>query len=249
MDKGVLVGCDVKQEWLLSWWWGHFYKHNREYRVAFADFGMSEQARGWCKERGELIAIAEVAVAKPVDKIANWEKLWRDEGRSGEIWMQRTRCFQKPAAMVQSPFHRTLWIDLDCEIRGDLEPIFSIPLSSAKMGAASWESNALFSPTNEIIHKYPYYNSGVVLFEKDSSILHRWAEAILEGGALACTDDELLSFLAVRFQIPVTHLPILYNWEVLRFGFNPDALIFHWMNENGKEAILRKIYLDRLVDV
>jgi hypothetical protein len=43
--------------------------------------------------------------------------------------------------------------------------------------------------------------------------------------------------LIAHFQIPITLLPHACNWEILRFGLNPHALVYHWMGERGKEAI------------
>lgn len=95
MRQGVLVGCDQEQEWLLKWWWNNFRKHNR-YRVAFVDFGMSEEAKAWCKSKGDLI---KLDIKLPVHLV-------------------------KPLAFLQSPFRNTVWIDLDCEITGSIAPIF-----------------------------------------------------------------------------------------------------------------------------
>lgn len=55
-DRGIIVGCDQGQEWLMSWWWSHYRKHNK-YPVTFADFGLSDRARKWCSERGEVMQV------------------------------------------------------------------------------------------------------------------------------------------------------------------------------------------------
>lgn len=54
MMKGILVGCDQNQEWLLSWWWDQYSAHN-SYPVVFVDFGMSKTGVAWCNERGTCI--------------------------------------------------------------------------------------------------------------------------------------------------------------------------------------------------
>lgn len=59
MNKGVLVGADQKQEWLLLWWWKNYSEEN-ELPVCFVDFGMSEKGRKWCQKRGQLLLVEEI---------------------------------------------------------------------------------------------------------------------------------------------------------------------------------------------
>ena len=62
---GIVVGADLTQEWLLPWWWSHYSRFN-SLPVAFIDFGMSDEMKKWCQERGELIPlpVADIFVAK-----------------------------------------------------------------------------------------------------------------------------------------------------------------------------------------
>src|SRR5689334_9119639 len=68
---GVIVGCDLYQEWLLLWWWSHYSSHNA-IPVAFVDMGMSEEGALWCKERGEYIKLQEIPYQEP-PKLKSWE--------------------------------------------------------------------------------------------------------------------------------------------------------------------------------
>ncbi len=56
MTKGILIGCDQNQEWMLEWWWAHYSRHNC-YPVAFVDFGMSQEAKKWCQSKGHWISL------------------------------------------------------------------------------------------------------------------------------------------------------------------------------------------------
>jgi hypothetical protein len=49
-EKGVLIACDEKLEWLLPWWWFHYQSYH-QLPVAFVDFGMSNKAIDWCKKK------------------------------------------------------------------------------------------------------------------------------------------------------------------------------------------------------
>ena len=69
-EKGILVGCDSKQEWLLEWWYERYSAEN-QFPVTFADFGMSEKAKAWCARHGELIEVnIDTSFLKPIKKIS-----------------------------------------------------------------------------------------------------------------------------------------------------------------------------------
>ncbi len=217
---GILTGCDENQEWLLPWWYSHFRKVHPELPIAFGDLGMSDEGRKWCKERGILIPSSEI----PLHSI-------QEKSKYETLTPQRVAWFRKPLLMKQSPFLRTLWLDLDCQVLENLTPILSIPLTSNKMalrGGASvfWEKVRL--------HITPY-SSGVVLFEKNSPLLDLWAHFAHRENGLFLGDDELLSFICAH-QISVDCIPFKYNWEV-KWGSNPEAAILHWTGEAWKYAL------------
>ena len=122
--EGSLVGCNHYQEWLLPWWWQGYLTHNH-YPVAFADFGMSERAKAWCRQRGELISLNLtcdfITPKEQIDdaRIQMWSQIY-----SSNLWPSRSSWFKKPFALLQAPFKSAIWIDLDCEIHGCLAPLF-----------------------------------------------------------------------------------------------------------------------------
>ena len=100
IDNGnicVMTGCDSNLEWALTWWYICFRESNPDIKIVFANFGMSEKAINWCKERGEIIDVGG-------DFTKNW--------------------FKKPLAIYASPYKSTIWIDIDCEVRKDIRNIF-----------------------------------------------------------------------------------------------------------------------------
>lgn len=225
MTDGVLVGCDQNQEWMLPWWWSHYSKYSF-LPVAFADFGMSGKAKEWCKDRGVLLEVAgpeslsKEGVAEHL--AAEWEKAYQ-EG----VWTSRNGWLKKPLAMKNTPFDRTLWLDLDCEIIGSIMPLFQKIHSHAGIAMAKEPSEEGEEPT---------YNSGVVVFQKDSPLIQKWAEVCLHGHTQFLSDQTAINSLIHESHIEIAELPAIYNWRV-SFGVNIEAVILHWTGAWGKEII------------
>ena len=232
--EGILVGCDRKAEWLLPWWWEHYSAHNR-YPVAFADFGMSDEARCWCASRGELFSLTS---RSPKALSSSTRSLWEATFGAG-IWTFRDAWLKKPAACLLTPFAHTCWIDLDCEIRGSLAPLFQF-LSLADIALVSdpdhRAKNQQVDPS--LAPDETPYNSGVIAFRQNAPILQQWA-ALSQTGAFV-SDQEALS-RAIHLQRPrLLDLPPIYNWFYPR-GPNPQALIIHYLC--GSKVELLKKYL------
>ncbi len=233
---GILVGCDQSQEWLLPWWWRHFYLFNSHIEVAFADFGMSEMALMWCEERGSIISIPSITIAEKeaIDpQLAEiWEEGWKKNGSKGDLWSVRKIWFKKAYAMSQSPFERTVWIDLDCEIKGSLSPLLHFPLisSCALLPTGSY----LQTQTSDY---FPHYNTGVLIYEGIPPLIEAWISAIEEGSHYVRGEEELLSYLIHHLEVSISHIPEVFNWNVTLKGNNPLSLINHYMGEEGKIKI------------
>lgn len=221
---GVVVGCDRKQEWLLPWWWSHYSAHNT-HPVAFADFGMSDKALAWCKERGECIAPVFPEAAEESAIATSLKQQWEERYGRG-IWFCRSAWFKKPLAVLNSPFSIGLWLDLDCQVRGKLDPLF----------------NSLFGADIGLVREpggpeEKNYNAGVIVFRKKAEILYRWAEEATEHNAHYAGDQEALCQAIMAHSPALIELPFHYNWlRVL--GPNPDALIYHFTGGTGKLEIM-----------
>jgi len=90
-----MTGADASQEWILPWWYEHYHRHS-DLPVVFADFGMSPEMVGWCKQRGRVVEVPG----------------------EGHAW------FRKPMAWLKSPYQYTLWLDADCEVVADAAGLF-----------------------------------------------------------------------------------------------------------------------------
>ena len=236
MTHEIIVGSDQTQEWLLPWWWEHYSRHN-PYPVTFVDFGLSFELKAWCRERGELICLrmmdfaAEKAEVEP-SLVDEWET------KCGKLfWKSRGAWFKKPLACLQARFDRAIWIDLDCEVRGPLAPLFD--LVDHPSGIAMVKDFAE--------HETPYqvYNSGVIVFKKKLPLIAQWASLALDQNQVFRGDQELLSDLISKEKLEIAEIPPLYNWSRCQEE-HPNVIIHHWHGETGRSVIKYKIWAKNL---
>jgi hypothetical protein len=236
MTKGIIVGCDQNQEWLLPWWWLNYAYYNT-YPVTFVDMGdLSPKAVSWCQMRGSLVKLQstfQISKKEAIDPklVSFWEEI------NPKVWQSRPAWFKKPLAMLQSPYETTIWLDLDCQVRGKLDPLFDFtPFAMAKEVAFFQnldEKRGLKHPQEEV------YNSAVIVFEKENEILKGWVKAIDEKNSILMGDQQVLSRHLFEEKKKIKVLPNLYNWRI-DIGYNKEALIIHWLgrfHENIKRQI------------
>lgn len=222
MSQGIIVGSDANTEWLLPWWWKH-YSHHNSYPVTFVNFGLSQKMASWCQNRGSVINLKfdETRIAKKSEIKPELVKKW-EEQYGQEFWKSRPSWFKKPFAMRQSPYDLSIWLDLDCEVCKNLEPLYQALDLDSEVGMVDTQLNG-------------YYNSGVIVFRKNSALIEKWSELCLFENALYCGDDQVLN-LAPFEKKGFQELPLHFNWMALH-GINFRALIFHWHTPKGKAFI------------
>lgn len=235
--EGILVASDRHQEWLLPWWWEHYSKHNT-YPVAFVDFGMSPTALAWCQSKGMCISLS----TPPLQEVSQTHKeQWETCAGSG-IWSMRAAWFKKPYAFLQTPFPLTCWIDLDCEIRGSLSPLFTTLSLGADLALVKERE---IDRANRIYFEMIYpdesiYNSGVVAFRKEAPILSHWLDISIRENGRFMGDQDALSRAIYLTQPPIVELSPLYNWK-WALGPNPEAIIVHYL-ASAKLEILKQLH-------
>jgi hypothetical protein len=231
MKKGVMVGCDKEQEWLLIWWWKHYHKHNR-HPVAFVDFGMTQEAKRWCAHKGEVISLERSKDFMMPESLINKNLVADWEMRFGPIsWSSRKQRFLKPFAMLQTPFDQTIWSDLDCEITGSISPLFQKIHSHSGIAIGCEKKSS-----SEDVR----YNSGVIAFNRDGYLVEKWAQACLQCNDRFFSDQDVLGFLIQHEDIEISEIASKYNW-CLNAGVNIEAIIIHWNGLWGKEVLRREI--------
>ncbi|MBM3198184.1 MAG: hypothetical protein FJZ58_02875 [Chlamydiae bacterium] len=242
VHQGVIVAASHHIEWMLPWWWYHYTLHNT-LPVAFFDLGISSQAKAWCKGRGELLSPSIPSTLDPKKEdvspplAATWEQLI-----GSGVWDIRKHWFKKPFLFQTSPFAYTLWIDLDCEVRSCIEPLFSYvqpPLYLALAQEPALLQEGLRA-LKLLAQSEVLYNSGVISYHKDSPLLSLWVQEVLTCHHKHIGDQEALSHrLFLQGYIP-SEIPSTYNWD-RGLGPNPEAHIFHWHGQKGKTLIREQI--------
>ncbi len=241
-DEGVIVGTSRGQEWLLPWWWVHYQVHNT-HPVTFVDFGdLSPEALAWCHQRGPVVqlALSDSFMAKRENIAPEKARLWST--MHPNIWFVRFEWFKKPFALHRSTYQRTVWIDLDCQVRGSIAPLFALNLGEAQIAVAPEpDDSQLLNLQRSIISAgQTMYNAGVVVCQRGSKLIDLWVEKTLTENAHFCSDQQLLVHLLHSERLSFCSLARLYNWTVDR-GENPDAVILHWWGRQGKELLKQRI--------
>jgi hypothetical protein len=223
MSQGVLVGSDRNQEWLLPWWWDNYCRQNN-HPVAFADFGLSLKMKRWCSERGHLVSLPYFFALDRGEVEPETAQKW--EEKYGErFWDFRSGWFNKPFACLRSPFDKTIWIDLDCEVLGELQPLFQFCESSEEICIAKDQ----FTDS---------YNSGVFVFRKSSLLVREWAAQTITRNGEFRGDQDLLTALIRGKSCSVSELPLIYNWPV-GMGESREVIICHWIGEFAKQVLFQ----------
>jgi len=225
---GVLVASDFALEWVLPWWWERYQKHN-SHPVAFIDLGLTPELKRWCKKRGALIPLrlGDFTDEVPPENAREWE-----EKTGTEFWGTRGSWFKKPFACLKSPFERSLWIDVDCEIRGSIAPLFDF--ANGPVGLAMAREQLDFT------RPYPCYNSGVISFRRSHPLICEWADACLKLNAQFRADDDVWAYMLSQNGIAIDEIPPQYNWSRC-LESNPNAVIVHWHGSHGKKVIRSQI--------
>lgn len=203
-SEGVIVAISNEQEWMLKWWWKH-YRSNNSHPVTFFDIGMSKSASLWCEKHGDVLPLT---------------------------LPEKNPWFAKPFALLNSPYPRTVWINLDCQVRRSIAPLF--PYCIDKNGDG-------FSIVLLEFEGNYYQNSGVLSAKRHSPVTAKWAENASIIPPPYQEDDTLLisTINENRFNIPF--FPTTYNHPTLLPG-NESAAIRHYTGSTGKHALLKEIF-------
>ena len=220
LSKGIITGCDQALEWLLPWWIERVRENNPDAHISFHDYGISEGMKAYLSMENKVDSIAEV------DTNAKTKHKW----------------FLKPRSMLSSPFKKTLWLDVDAEVCGNIMDIFdkTIPDKLSMVQDMPWSKQF-----NTIM-----YNSGVVCFEGKPTILKRWAKAVDTNPQRG--DQETLHAIMDPLQQVVSIEPLDNKYNVVRLQLDPknphyvkvpDTRIKHWTGHKGKEIIRQHLNL------
>jgi len=239
--QGIIVGSDKLLEWMLPWWWYHYISHNN-FPIIFMDFGMSKEAIKWCEKRGQVIAISKDLKIKNKKQVpASLAKKWTDRIK-GDFWKARQQWFKKPLAFSLSPFTKTLWLDLDCEVKTDISEIFNFCKNNIEIAIAQDQINPkiLINQYKLISPDEKYYNSGVVVFKKGAKFISSFKKKAYTHNHLFLGDQCLLSRILYEEKTSLYQLPQEYNCSKI-LKKNQKAKIYHWTCGTGKKHIQKQL--------
>lgn len=224
---GVIVGTDETQEWMLKWWWDHYSKHN-DYPVTFFDMGMSKSARNWCEKRGNILSFSfPEGWIKPKEEVAPSDRAFWEKKYHGDLWEGRTEWFAKPFLLLKTPYQRTIWMDLDCEVRRPIAPLFEYADKGEGLSILSFQ-----------LKEMEIYNTGVIAFRHGSSIPPKWAEHTRDYNHKHFGDETVLMEMLEKEKLSITPHPLIYNWPTI-IPQDGNTVIRHHAGGYGKSMILR----------
>ena len=208
-----MTGCDEKTEWSLEWFIDNYRKYN-DTPMIFSNFGVSEKMLNFVRDSGKFQGVMDVSHKE--------EKGW----------------FLKPYSMLNTPAKMTYWIDTDCEILGDISPLFDM-LELEKLSMV--EDKPWSKRRGEV-----WFNSGVVGFKCKPSVLYNWVKTVKEKPTVG--DQETLHMMLgddLGRRVYIKELPNEYNWlRVQLVNDKEDSTnkkIMHWTGEKGNIIIREKI--------
>ena len=143
--------------------------------------------------------------------------------------------FKKPAAMMDAAklANKVCWLDTDCEVKDNLNDIWSYT-SSNRLSMAEdvpWSKR----------RSEKWHNSGVVLFKSYPNILSEWANTCKTNPQVG--DQEVLHDIVkdeMKRMIHISDLPREYNTlrlDILDKSQPKNIKIMHWTGRKGKKHI------------
>ena len=203
----VITGCDSKTEWQLNWFIEN-YGQNAHQPLIVADFGMSDQYLDYVTKHPRVNGVMNL----------------RNTADKG--W------FNKPVALFNSPATKTLWLDTDCEVKANLNPLFKMIVP----GKLSMVEDKPWTKRRGGI----WHNSGVVGVIGRPEILHSWCNAVRSKPEVG--DQEVLHSLLNPIT-RISHINDLpFEWNVMRLATDHDddkgpIKIQHHTGAKGKDKI------------
>lgn len=231
LTKGILCYSNQEYEWLIPWWLQNIRRFS-SLPIAVVDLSLSNKMKKWCKEAGLTLLRfnkpKQAHLQKPTLKQRQkWEKNY-----FGDLWKLRDIWFFKPYILLASPFQQTLYLDLDCQVIGAFDCLL--------------EEKTLFGICPEPTQS-DLYNSGVILYRHNSSILDEWALRSMNESHLYMGDENLLSDILIKNTHLFKSLDPQYNCRP-HHPLAKEASIIHWVGAGGKRDILASILEQRAFD-
>lgn len=141
--------------------------------------------------------------------------------------------FFKPFLLLQSPYRRTIWIDIDCLVRGSIADLFDFADNPHGISlSVDKRPEKIKAKINSGILKphHKHYTSGVLPYLHGNEIVKKWAWGVLELEGNFTGDQDVLNHIIGEENIEVPIFPSKYHYIVPRNEpvIDPEALIIHF---------------------
>ena len=243
--SGVITGCDERQEWMLKWWWDNYSKQNA-FPVTFFDYGMSTSARLWCEKRGHVIPFTlppSLAINKE-DVPINTK--WHDT-LSDYIWNRRNVWFTKAFSLLHTPYDKSLWIDLDCEVKKPIDPLFDFceegdgfaVTYNVDHADVDWKKRGILLPHEK------GYQVGVFSYKRKSPVIDKWLEDCYQNHKQEFTEQSSLSHAIHKGKFQIFIFSNIYNWLEPDLEM-PEIAIVHHVGSLLKRKLFSQIKVEAI---
>ena len=128
----------------------------------------------------------------------------------------------KPLVFMHTPFQQTIYLDVDCEVKGSIANLFEVPFAVS------------------CIRGEKLYDTGVISYSHCSPIINDWATMIYEASCHFSTDAIALMEALRQGSHTVDEYPWIYN-AIGDKKRHPDALIAHHNGPDGKYLLMQEL--------
>lgn len=239
-EKGVICGVDCSQFWLLAFFLDRYFFFNN-FPITIFDFGLNSWQKSWIESRYSLRTIDCIdGFIKDESEVDTEKQMLWEKNHGLEFWSYREKWFKKPFACLKSPYQKTLWLDVDCEVLGSISGLFDCLEGVCDL--------AIAEDPKQSEQPYRIFNSGVIAFKKNSKVISLWAERSLVLNDCFRGDQDILSFLINEGKFAPQIIPEIYNCSYLSENVK-KCIILHWMGSAAKNLLREKIALSQCVKI
>jgi len=215
----VLTGCDDKYEFLIPWWIYKYRQHSSS-PLIFADFGLSKEGRDYVEKHADIV----------ID--INPEK-------KDFFWGMKARSVS--ACDSLSKF--VLWIDIDCEINGDVTEYFSDSLTEDTFYIGKDVPALTYPGESEVFRNQ--LQAGLFMTSPKNKLFRLWLSRINEN----TNDQKLISQLAMENPGSVGFIPLEFHCpRLLLENFIQESRklpnVIHWTGQIGHEILKNRMFFD-----
>lgn len=245
---GFITGSDQTMEWLLPYWLQHLRNYNR-HPITIANFGMSQEYVTWLQRHVEVLNLSisdhlfDKRTSFPVRYGKEDASVIERYQKKLEIYKKKRKAwFTKPFAMLQTPYRRTVWLDVDCQVNGDISSLFSFAENETGVAMGLEAEHKLQAKIEDGVLKPggKLFNSGVIAYLRGADLIQKWAQAVIENEGDFLGDQDILSHLIDQDNLPVPVFSRQYNWLMNEWGVNPEAKVLHWAGK-AKTYLAKKM--------